>query len=175
LVGLYVGFIGRILLKDFRDLRGDAMFGKRTFLVRHGRQATCRFAAGGWIAGSALTLTATALAGHAAVSLDLAYTAALIGVMALLRALAVDHGPRRDEMLISAIAVVGRGQLIALLVTLSMVRESAAFLPVVVTALAIMTAGHAHVMESCGPLMRSTVPDEWLAVDETSDATVAAA
>ena len=37
LAGLYVGFIGRILLKDFRDVRGDALFGKRTFLVRYGR------------------------------------------------------------------------------------------------------------------------------------------
>jgi len=38
LTGLYLGFIGRILLKDFRDVRGDALFGKRTFLVRRGRQ-----------------------------------------------------------------------------------------------------------------------------------------
>ena len=43
--GLYAGFIGRIVLKDFRDVRGDALFGKRTFLVRHGRRATCIFSA----------------------------------------------------------------------------------------------------------------------------------
>ena len=36
LAGLYAGFVGRIVLKDFRDVRGDALFGKRTFLVRHG-------------------------------------------------------------------------------------------------------------------------------------------
>ena len=41
LAGLYITFIGRILLKDFRDVRGDALFGKRTFLVRHGRGPTC--------------------------------------------------------------------------------------------------------------------------------------
>ena len=45
LAGLYSGFIGRIVLKDFRDVRGDALFGKRTFLVRHGRRATCGFSA----------------------------------------------------------------------------------------------------------------------------------
>ena len=45
LAGLYAGFIGRIVLKDFRDVRGDALFGKRTFLVRHGRRATCRLSA----------------------------------------------------------------------------------------------------------------------------------
>jgi 4-hydroxybenzoate polyprenyltransferase len=166
LVGLYAGFIGRILLKDFRDLRGDALFGKRTFLVRHGRQATCRFAAVGWTAGSALTLTGMALARHAAVSLGLGYAAALIGVLALLRALAVDRGPRRDELLISAIAIVGRGQLLALLVTLSMVRQPVAFLSAAVAAVAIVTAGQAHQMLRRGPLMRSTVPAEWLCEDD---------
>jgi 4-hydroxybenzoate polyprenyltransferase len=162
LAGLYVGFVGRILLKDFRDVRGDALFGKRTFLVRHGRKATCRFAAVGWIAGSTLVLTAKAMAGHSAVSLDLAYAAALIGVLALLSALAVDRGPRRDELLISAIAIVGRGQLLALLVTLSMVRAPVALLSAAVAAVAIVTAGQAHEMVRRGPLMRSTVPTEWL-------------
>ncbi|HZD70438.1 MAG TPA: UbiA family prenyltransferase [Actinomycetes bacterium] len=42
--GLYVGFIGRIVLKDFRDVRGDALFGKRTFLVRHGGAGPARSA-----------------------------------------------------------------------------------------------------------------------------------
>jgi 4-hydroxybenzoate polyprenyltransferase len=32
--------VGRMLLKDFRDLRGDAAFGKRTFLVAYGKRAT---------------------------------------------------------------------------------------------------------------------------------------
>jgi 4-hydroxybenzoate polyprenyltransferase len=164
LVALYVGFIGRILLKDFRDLQGDALFGKRTFLVRYGRPATCRFAAGGWTAGSALTLTAMALAGRSSVSLELAYAAALVGVLALLRALAADCGPRRDELLISAIAIVGRGQLLALLVTLSMVRESTALLSASVAAVALVTAGQASEMLRHGPRMGPTVPTEWLAV-----------
>jgi 4-hydroxybenzoate polyprenyltransferase len=33
-------FAGRMLLKDFRDRRGDALFGKRTFLLVHGKGAT---------------------------------------------------------------------------------------------------------------------------------------
>ena len=41
LAGLYTGFIARLMLKDFRDVKGDKMFGKRTFLLRHGRFATC--------------------------------------------------------------------------------------------------------------------------------------
>jgi len=41
LAGLYTGFIARLMLKDFRDVIGDEMFGKKTFLLRHGRLATC--------------------------------------------------------------------------------------------------------------------------------------
>lgn len=41
LAGLYTGFIARLMLKDFRDIKGDKMFGKRTFLIRHGHLATC--------------------------------------------------------------------------------------------------------------------------------------
>jgi 4-hydroxybenzoate polyprenyltransferase len=33
-------FVGRMLLKDFRDQRGDAAFGKRTFLLTYGKPAT---------------------------------------------------------------------------------------------------------------------------------------
>jgi 4-hydroxybenzoate polyprenyltransferase len=49
---------GRILLKDFRDVHGDAMFGKRTFLVRHGRGVTCAVSACCWTAGTAVILAA---------------------------------------------------------------------------------------------------------------------
>lgn len=39
-VGLFVGFIARILLKDFRDIRGDKKYGKITFLIRYGATVT---------------------------------------------------------------------------------------------------------------------------------------
>lgn len=39
--GLYSGFIARLFLKDFRDIKGDTKFGKRTFLIRRGRNKTC--------------------------------------------------------------------------------------------------------------------------------------
>ena len=51
LLGLYVSFIGRIILKDFRDIKGDTMFGKRTFLVRHGAKKTCLVAGIAWVFG----------------------------------------------------------------------------------------------------------------------------
>ncbi len=40
-LGVYLGFIGRLLLKDFRDVKGDKKHGKMTFLLRHGAQTTC--------------------------------------------------------------------------------------------------------------------------------------
>lgn len=54
MAGMYVVFAGRILLKDFRDVRGDDLYDKRTFLLRHGTPATCRVAAACWVAGCAL-------------------------------------------------------------------------------------------------------------------------
>lgn len=110
--GLYLGFVGRILLKDFRDVRGDALLGKRTFLVRHGRVQTCRLSAALWVVGS---LTLVAISGVDAM-LVAAYTL-LVGVaLVLLRALARSTSPRRDEDLIGALAIVGRGLILALLV-----------------------------------------------------------
>lgn len=34
-------FCGRIILKDFRDRKGDALYGKPTFLLKYGKGATC--------------------------------------------------------------------------------------------------------------------------------------
>lgn len=41
IVGLLFLFFGRIILKDFRDRKGDALYGKPTFLLRYGKKATC--------------------------------------------------------------------------------------------------------------------------------------
>ena len=43
---LYVQFFARITLKDYRDVVGDAKFGKMTFLLRRGPRATARLAIG---------------------------------------------------------------------------------------------------------------------------------
>lgn len=51
LAAMYVSFVGRILLKDFRDYEGDKKFGKRNFLVRHGPKKTCLASASAWILG----------------------------------------------------------------------------------------------------------------------------
>jgi 4-hydroxybenzoate polyprenyltransferase len=169
LVALYVGFVGRILLKDFRDVRGDALFGKRTFLVRHGRKATCRFSAAGWVAGTSLTLFAMSLHGQLAVGLIAAMVFAVGGVLGLLCALAIDRGPRRDELIVSTIAIVGRGQLLVVLVALSLAERSALLVSGLIGALTVVIAGQAHQVLRRGPVMRHAVPAAWAGVRGQAD------
>jgi 4-hydroxybenzoate polyprenyltransferase len=156
LAGLYIGFIGRILLKDFRDVRGDALFGKRTFLVRHGRRATCAFSAACWTVGTAVLAAATpslspALAG--------AYGACLLACLGLLYALAGETRPRRDEVLITGLAILGRGTIVTLLAHLAMTQAgwSALAHQTAVAALAALTLVQAGSMVRYGPLTRTRV------------------
>jgi 4-hydroxybenzoate polyprenyltransferase len=157
--GLYVGFVGRILLKDFRDVRGDALFGKRTFLVRHRRRRTCATSAGFWVAGSVLL----GVVRDVTPALVGAYVLCLAAALALLGALSRDRGPRRDEGLVSAIAIVGRGMIVLLLAHLSVTDAgwSAAAYDAVLGTLTVLTLGQAWTMVSRGPRAALTVPAAW--------------
>lgn len=152
LAGLYLGFIGRILLKDFRDVRGDAMFGKRTFLVRHGRVWTCRFSAVAWTVGTVLLLAA--LDGPTAMYAS--YAAGTVASVWLLTALSHDRGPRRDETIICALALIGRGLLVSLLAQLGMTQANWATwtAAVVIALLAAITAAQMASMLRHGPMSR---------------------
>ena len=44
-IGIYMAFVGRMLLKDFRDVKGDKKFGKKTFLLQYGPDTTCAVSA----------------------------------------------------------------------------------------------------------------------------------
>lgn len=160
LAGLYVGFIGRILLKDFRDVRGDAMFGKRTFLVRHGRARTCLFSACCWLSGTAVILAATR---RLTVPLTLAEAACAATVLALLSALARARSARAEEALVAAIAIVGRGMLLLLLAHLSMVAAGwdAFRYDAMLAALTVLAIGPAVTMARNGPVSGTAVP-AWL-------------
>jgi 4-hydroxybenzoate polyprenyltransferase len=159
LAALYLGFIGRIILKDFRDVRGDTLFGKRTFLVRHGRRRTCAVSAASWVSGTAVLATVRGLDAGLVVA-DLALVG---GALVLLRALSVDGGARRDERLISAIALVGRGLIVALIGHLSMTDAgwSPAASRVVLGALAVVVLGQARTMARHGAVATLTVPPSW--------------
>jgi len=54
LIAMYCCFVGRILLKDFRDYEGDKKFGKLNYLVRHGPKTTCLVAGLAWLVGDAV-------------------------------------------------------------------------------------------------------------------------
>lgn len=119
LIGLYVTFIGRILLKDFRDVDGDGLFGKRTFLLRHGRDATCLASAACWVAGTA-TLLALVPVRSILVAVFAVYLAfALHG----LRRLAATTGHIAEQATIGAIAQVGRGMAVTLLAHFTMLHQ----------------------------------------------------
>jgi len=152
LTGLYAGFIGRILLKDFRDVRGDAMFGKRTFLVRHGRRWTCAFSACCWAAGAVLLVVAV----HRPAVLTAVHAGCLVLALGLIRALAADGGVRRDERLIAALAIVGRGVILTLLAHLSMTHAHVpvAVYDVIIGVLATTVVCQAAVMARRGPALR---------------------
>lgn len=55
-IGLLIGFAARMLLKDFRDVKGDKRHGKETFLVKYGARATCRTSLGLWMVAMILIL-----------------------------------------------------------------------------------------------------------------------
>lgn len=156
-LGLYVGFIGRILLKDFRDVRGDALFGKRTFLVRHGRVWTCRFSAVCWTAGCALLLAGVPSPTPALVAVS---AGQLATVLWLLHRLAAETHPRREALLITAAAIVGRGTLLALLAHESMLPMHWAPLAhsAVLGALLALTLGQVGMMLRHGPRARLSLP-----------------
>lgn len=111
LSGLYVAFAGRIMLKDFRDVTADALYRKRTFLLRYGRATTCIGSGAAWIAGSAVLVVVTA-----SLATALALTVYAVGAVLGLRALANHRGGIAELHLISAITKVGHGVFFAVLV-----------------------------------------------------------
>ena len=117
--GLYVTFVGRIVLKDFRDVRGDALHGKRTFLLRHGARATCWFSAACWVAGSASVLLVVPWWSVTAGLFALFLAGALYG----LARLASTDNRVAEQVAIGGIAVAGRAMAVTLLAHLSMANE----------------------------------------------------
>jgi len=155
--GLYLGFAGRLLLKDFRDIRGDAMFGKRTFVVRHGRVVTCRVSAVCWSVGIAVLAVATREPSWIVLS---AWGAGMIASLVLLRRLSYETHPRIEERLISALAIIGRGTVLLLLVHLAMVNVgwTGPTAQLTVAALVVVLAGQTWSMVRHGPKGRHLAP-----------------
>jgi len=161
LAGLYSGFIGRIVLKDFRDVRGDALFGKRTFLVRHGRRATCIFSA----AFLALGVSVLPFVRRPSVALVAAYAVFLAITLGLLWTLARSASARRDSALIAAIAIFGRGMLVTLYAHFAMLAAhwSLAAASAMMGALTIVVTGMAFDVLRTGEITDTFVPPAFAA------------
>ncbi|WP_169739775.1 UbiA family prenyltransferase [Actinospica robiniae] len=167
--GLYLGFIGRIVLKDFRDVRGDALFGKRTFLVRHGRRATCALSMICWSAGSLIIVIGSTRDTSEGLVAD-----AILGVLAacsvkLINMLSHCSEHRRDERLISAIAILGRGMIVVLLAEFSIYAKAVAptlALPLLLL-LALLTLSQTAAMVVYGPRPRRSDVDRLLSEEPT--------
>jgi 4-hydroxybenzoate polyprenyltransferase len=114
LPGLVVAFTGRILLKDFRDAAGDSLFGKWTFLLRHGRLATCRVSAACWIVGTAAVIAALPAVGSRPAVIVVGAACLLAALHGLVQ-LTTETDPVTEQVVIGAIAMAGRGLCIAVL------------------------------------------------------------
>jgi 1,4-dihydroxy-2-naphthoate octaprenyltransferase len=116
---LFLLFCARIVLKDFRDREGDALYGKPTILLRFGKDATC-----------ALSLAALAAA-DVMLALALPPTLALVvqplvlAIAWMLRALRRAEDARGEQVAIGIGARTGNGLLLSVLAWL-VVRGSGA-------------------------------------------------
>jgi 4-hydroxybenzoate polyprenyltransferase len=111
MAALYLLFVGRIVLKDFRDREGDAAYGKPTFLLKYGKRATCLASFGAICVGDVLLILTLA---------DRLWLALLLqpyvaGAMVMLYRLYRVESRRDEQLAIGVGAKVGNGLLVTLL------------------------------------------------------------
>ena len=117
MAALYPRFVGRIILKDFRDREGDASYGKPTFLLEYGKPATCLASFVAKVVGDVLLISALADRLWLAVLLQPYVVTAAIMLYRLYRV-----ESRMDEQLAIGVgAKMGNGLLTALLGALVLV------------------------------------------------------
>jgi 4-hydroxybenzoate polyprenyltransferase len=104
---LYMLFVARINLKDFRDREGDAAFGKPTLLLAHGKTATCGVSLVGVLLGCALLVFG--LGPHPGLGVVVALFAAAI--LWMLRVLWHADDARSEQIAIGIGAKMGNGLL----------------------------------------------------------------
>ena len=109
--GLYLMFIGRIILKDFRDRKGDAKYHKPTFLLRYGKAATCSFSLAGLLGGGLIVVWQT----HQTAWLALVVAAYIASMLLMLKRLQAAKEGKDEQLSIGVGAKMGNGLLITLL------------------------------------------------------------
>ena len=104
-------FVSRIVLKDFRDRRGDAAFGKPTLLLRFGKAVTCGTSLAALALGDALLLAVLRPPLVVGLVLQAFVAATGLRLLALRRA----DDPRAEQLAIGLGARMGNGLLLSLL------------------------------------------------------------
>jgi 4-hydroxybenzoate polyprenyltransferase len=133
LAALYLLFAGRIILKDFRDREGDALYGKPTFLLRYGKRATCLASLCAVCAGDAFLIVSLAdrlwLAGVLQVY--------VMGVVIMLHRLYLSDNRKDEQLSIGVGARMGNGLLTTLLGCLILANQGATWITQAVFGLAL--------------------------------------
>jgi 4-hydroxybenzoate polyprenyltransferase len=131
---LYLLFIGRIGLKDFRDREGDAAYGKPTFLLKYGKRWTCLLSFGAICAGDALLIAALAEKWWLAALLQ----PYIVSVMVMLYRLYRVRSRKDEQLSIGVGAKMGNGLLATLLGSLILANHSSDWITQVIFSLALM-------------------------------------
>jgi 4-hydroxybenzoate polyprenyltransferase len=104
-------FLARINLKDFRDRRGDALYGRPTLLLRFGKDVTCAVSLAALVAGNVLLFVAVEAPPELALVLETFFVAIAWALHALWRA---PEG-RAEQIAIGIGAKSGNGLLLTVL------------------------------------------------------------
>ena len=107
--GLFLLFAARIMLKDFRDRAGDALYGKPTILLRFGTTTTCALSFAALVAADAVLASALE---PSLVLLLQPFVAAIVWMLWRLR-FAADQ--RAEQVAIGLGARMGNGLLLTIL------------------------------------------------------------
>lgn len=110
-IGLYLLFLARINLKDFRDREGDRLYAKPTLLLRFGKDTTCLVSLLALVGGGAVLLANLRPPATVAVILSLF----LIAIGSRLYALWRANEQRGEQVAIGIGARAGNGLLISVL------------------------------------------------------------
>lgn len=104
-------FLARIALKDFRDRRGDALYGRPTLLLRHGKSATCGVSLAALLVGNFLLFYALDSPPLLAIVIELF----VVVIAYMLYRLWVADDPHEEQIVIGIGARMGNGLLLCVL------------------------------------------------------------
>jgi 4-hydroxybenzoate polyprenyltransferase len=132
--GLFLLFAARIVLKDFRDRAGDALYGKPTILLRFGKTTTCTLSFTALLAADAVLASALE---PSLVLMMQPFVAAIVWMLWRLRCVA---DRRAEQVAIGIGARMGNGLLLTILSYLVVRHGGGSVADASVAALALSTA-----------------------------------